>query len=52
MKILQFKNKQHIRKDRGQVVLKNAKKYVLLKDKLYDYYSYVHAGLLIPANTN
>jgi superfamily II DNA or RNA helicase len=51
-KILQFKNKQHIRKDRGQVVLKNAKKYVLLKDKLYDYYSYVNAGLLIPANTN
>ena len=49
-KILQFKNKQHIRKDRGQVVLKNGKKYVLLKDKLYDYYSYVNAGLLIPAN--
>jgi superfamily II DNA or RNA helicase len=51
-KILQFKNKQHIRKDRGRAVLKNGKKYVLLKDKLYDYYSYVHAGLLIPANTN
>uniref|UniRef100_A0A6C0LIU7 Helicase ATP-binding domain-containing protein n=1 Tax=viral metagenome TaxID=1070528 RepID=A0A6C0LIU7_9ZZZZ len=50
-KILQFKNKQHIRKDRGRAVLKNGKKYVLLKDKLYDYYSYVHAGLLIPANT-
>jgi hypothetical protein len=49
-KILQFKNKQHIRKDRGQVVLKNGKKYVILKDKLYDYYSYVNAGLLIPAN--
>ena len=49
-KILQFKNKQHIRKDRGQVVLKNGKKYVLLKDKLYDYYSYVNAGLLLPAS--
>ena len=49
-KILQFKNKQHIRKDRGRAVLKNGKKYVLLKDKLYDHYSYVHAGLLIPAN--
>lgn len=49
-KILQFKNKQHIRKDRGRVVLKKGKKYVILKDKLYDYYSYVHAGLLIPAS--
>jgi hypothetical protein len=49
-KILQFKNKQHIRKDRGRAVLKNGKKYVILKDKLYDYYSYVNAGLLIPAN--
>jgi superfamily II DNA or RNA helicase len=51
-KILQFKNKQLIRKDRGRAVLKNGNKYVLLKDKLYDYYSYVHAGLLIPANIN
>ena len=49
-KILQFKNKQHIRKDRGRVVLKKGKKYVILKDKLYDYYSYVNAGLLIPAS--
>jgi superfamily II DNA or RNA helicase len=49
-KILQFKNKQHIRKDRGQVVLKNGKKYVILKDKLYDYYSYVNAGILLPAS--
>jgi superfamily II DNA or RNA helicase len=47
-KILQFKNKQHIRKDRGRVVLKNGKKYVILKDKLYDYYSYVNAGILLP----
>jgi len=49
-KILQFKNKQHIRKDRGRVVLKNGKKYVILKDKLYDYYSYVNAGILLPAS--
>jgi hypothetical protein len=49
-KILQFKNKQHIRKDRGRVILKKGKKYVILKDKLYDYYSYVNAGLLIPAS--
>lgn len=49
-KILQFKNKQHIRKDRGRVILKNGKKYVILKDKLYDYYSYVNAGILLPAN--
>lgn len=49
-KILQYKNKQHIRKDRGRVILKNGKKYVILKDKLYDYYSYVNAGILLPAN--
>ena len=48
-KILQYKNKQHIRTDRGRVVLKNGKKYVILKDKLYDYYSYVNAGILLPA---
>jgi hypothetical protein len=48
-KILQYKNKQHIKKDRGRAVLKNGKKYVILKDKLYDYYSYVNAGILLPA---
>jgi hypothetical protein len=48
-KILQYKNKQHIKKDRGRVVLKNGKKYVILKDKLYDYYSYVNASILLPA---
>ena len=48
-KILQYKNKQHIKTDRGRVVLKNGKKYVILKDKLYDYYSYVNAGILLPA---
>ena len=49
-KILQYKNKQHTKKDRGRVVLKNGKKYVIIKDKLYDYYSYVNAGVLLPAN--
>jgi superfamily II DNA or RNA helicase len=48
-KILQYKNKQHTKKDRGRVVLKNGKKYVIIKDKLYDYYSYVNAGVLLPA---
>jgi SNF2-related domain/Helicase conserved C-terminal domain len=49
-KILQFKNKQHTRKDKGRAVIKNGNKYVLLKNKLYDYYSYVNAGILLPAN--
>ena len=49
-KILQYKNKQYTKKDRGRVVLKNGKKYVIIKDKLYDYYSYVNAGILLPAN--
>jgi hypothetical protein len=48
-KILQFKNKQHTQKDKGRVVKKNDIKYVLLKNKLYDYYSYVNAGILLPA---
>jgi hypothetical protein len=48
-KILQFKNKQHTRKDRGRVVIKDGNKYVILKNKLYDYYSYVNAGILLPA---
>ena len=48
-KILQFKNKQHMRKDRGRAVIKNGIKYVLLKNKLYDYYSYVNAGILLHA---
>ena len=47
-KILQFKNKQHTRKDRGRVVIKDGNKYVILKNKLYDYYSYVNAGILLP----
>ena len=49
-KILQYKNRQHVKKDRGRVVLKNGNKYVLLKNKLYDYYSYVNASILLPAN--
>jgi hypothetical protein len=47
-KILQFKNKQHMRKDKGRVVIKDGNKYVILKNKLYDYYSYVNAGILLP----
>jgi hypothetical protein len=50
-KILQYKNKQYTKKDRGRVILKNGKKYVIMKDKLYDYYSYVNAGILLPTNT-
>ena len=49
-KILQYKNRQHVKKDRGRVILKNGNKYVLLKNKLYDYYSYVNASILLPAN--
>ena len=32
---------------KGKVVSKNGIKYVLLNDKLYDYYSYKNAGVLL-----
>jgi hypothetical protein len=37
------------RKNKGVVVSKNGKKYVMMNNKLYDYFSYVNAGLLLPA---
>jgi hypothetical protein len=45
------KNKNFIKtiKDKGKVVSKDGVKYVLLNDKLYDYYSYKNAGILLLA---
>jgi superfamily II DNA or RNA helicase len=39
---------QVVRKNKGIVVSKNGKKYVMINNKLYDYFSYVNAGILLP----
>jgi hypothetical protein len=49
-KIQQHRKLQKLRKNLGSVVSRNGVKYVLLNKKLYDYYSYVNAGLLYRAN--
>lgn len=48
-KILGQKRYQVEKTDKGRVVSKDGKKYVILNKKLYDYFSYVYAGILIPA---
>lgn len=47
-KILGHKKLEVKRHDKGRVVSKDGKKYVLLNGKVYDYFSYVNAGVLIP----
>jgi superfamily II DNA or RNA helicase len=49
-KIQQHRKLQKLRKNVGTVVSKDGVKYVLLNNKLYDYYSYVNSGLLYRAN--
>jgi len=47
-KIQQHQKYQKTRKNKGTVVSKDGIKYVMLNDKLYDYNSYINAGLLYP----
>lgn len=49
-KIQQHQKYQKTRKNKGIVVSKDGVKYVMINDKVYDYYSYVNAGILYPAN--
>jgi len=49
-KIQQHQKYQKLIKNKGKVISKNGIKYVLLGDKIYDYDSYVNAGLLYLAN--
>ena len=35
---------------KGKVVSRNGEKYVLVDGKIYDYFSYVNAGVLIPVH--
>ncbi len=47
-KIMKHKNFQIARKNKGKVIMKNGVKYVELNGKIYNYYSYVNAHVLIP----
>ncbi len=49
-KIQQHQKYQKMQKNKGKVVSKDGVKYVMMNEKLYDYNSYVNAGLLYPAN--
>ena len=45
--ITKYKMFEKTKIGKGKVVSKNGIKYVLLNDKLYDYYSYKNAGVLL-----
>ena len=48
VKIMKHKANQILKKNKGKVVVKNGNKYVEMNGKIYNYYSYVNAGILIP----
>ena len=47
-KIMKHRKFQLARKNKGRVVSKKGLKYVELNGKIYNYYSYINAGILIP----
>jgi len=47
-KIMKHTKMQISKKGKGKVIIKKGNKYVLLNDKIYNYYSYKNAGILIP----
>jgi len=47
-KILHERKFQVLKKNKGVVVERDGKKYVMLNNKIYDYYSYKNAGILLP----
>ena len=49
-KIMGHQKYQVKKQDKGIVVTHDGKKYVLLNEKLYDYFSYTKAGLLLPVD--
>jgi len=49
-KIQQHQKMQKIRKNKGSVVSRQGVKYINMDNKLYDYYSYINAGILQPVN--
>ena len=46
-KILSYKLYERTNKNKGKVVTRDGNKYVLLNNKLYDYFSYKNAGILL-----
>jgi len=46
-KIMKHKKYQVLKKNKGKVIIKKGKKYVEVDGKIYNYYSYVNAGILI-----
>ena len=47
-KIMSHKRYQIKKKNKGIVISYNDKKYVTIDNKIYDYYSYVNSGVLVP----
>lgn len=47
-KIQKHQKMQVIKKDKGVVISRDGKKYVTINNKLYDYFSYKNAGVLLP----
>ena len=47
-KIMKHKGFQIAKKNKGKVIIKKGIKYVEMDGKIYNYYSYVNAGILIP----
>jgi hypothetical protein len=47
-KIMKHRKYQLARKNKGRVVSRKGLKYVELNGKIYNYYSYINAGILIP----
>lgn len=45
--IMKHKSYQVPRRNKGRVIIKDGKKYVVLNGKVYNYHSYVNAGILI-----
>lgn len=49
-KIQKHQKLQVMRSNKGIVVSKNGKKYAVIDNKLYDYFSYINTGVLLPAS--
>jgi len=49
-KIMQHKKYQVKKNNKGQVVSHKNKKYVIIDKKVYDYFSYINSGVLVPIN--
>lgn len=51
-KIMQHKRLQVEKHSKGQVISRKGEKYVTINGKIYDYFSYINAGVLIPIDIN